>query len=229
MYKRQFQLDAVLQDHEGSASLLPIPGDETWVQSAKISASFYSQMVDTWSFTSDLEWYERAGVMLEAAQISASGVIARGAERKVKARIDGVAAGIEIVDAALAEALGDKVSLGADLAWQDGQSLAVSNLDVRASGLELGGGGTIDGLDSAMTLQVAIEAKTPSIKRFSAIAGQSLGGGIVASLEGRYAVLSGEVDLTFAATGADLRVGETQIDRLIGGESSLEASVLRTT
>ena len=225
----RFQLDAVLQDPEGSASLLPIPGDETWVQSAKISARFDSQMGDAWSFTSDMEGYERAGVMLEAAQITASGVIARGAERKVTARIDGVAAGLELVDAALAEALGDKVSLGADLAWQDGQSLAVSNLDVHASGLELRGGGTIDGLNSAMTLQGAMEAKATSIKRFSAIAGQSLGGGIVASLEGRYAVLSGEVDLRFAATGADLRVGETQIDRLIGGESRLVASVLRTT
>ncbi len=224
-----FQLDAVLQDPAGGAAVLPISGVETRVKGAQMRARFDRKAGEAWFFTSELQGLERADVSLDAAQIEASGVIARGVLRRVTARIDGTAQGIEFADKALAQAAGNEAILGADLAWQDGEPLAVSNLEISASGLALTGRGTVDGLESGMMLKGVLQAKAASLKRFSALAGQPLGGAMIANIEGSYALLSGEADLDFEANATDLSIGNAQLERLLKGDSRVTASILRTT
>ncbi|MCV2894676.1 translocation/assembly module TamB domain-containing protein [Lentibacter sp. XHP0401] len=224
-----FQLDALLQDPSGGASLLPMSGPETRVQSAEITARFDSRVGDSWSLKSELLGLEREDVRLDTVRMAASGVIVRGDTRQVTARIDGNARGVTLADAALAAALGPSFTIGADLDWRDGQPLAVSNLELEATELVLTGAGTVEGLDSAMTLQGALQAKAPSISRFSALAAQQLDGAIIADLKGRFALLSGEGDLELNANATDLSVGIAQVDGLIAGNSQLKASVLRST
>ena len=223
----QFSLDAVLQDPDGDLVLLPMSGAQTRVRRATISANFDSNLGDAWSLTGHLKDLQRAEGALDNLEFAASGVIQRGEARQVTARIDGTVRGVATADAALAAALGSAVSLGADLLWRDGQPVDVSNFVLDTKGLVLSGAGTVDGLDSAVFVQGAVQARVADLSRFSAIAGQPLSGGLRADLNGHAALLTGAFDLVLAAVATDLGIGIATIDAALSGESRLEVSAIR--
>ena len=222
-----FAFDGILQDASGAPSLLPIGGAETRVQRATLKAQFDSRSGDTWSLRSQMLGFQRDDVSLGTLDVSAGGQIKRGAKRQVTARIDGRADAISLGDEALAEAIGTRVSLLADLAWQDGAPLDVKTFAAEATGMSVTGAARVSGLDEAFAVDGAVTVRAASLARFSNLAGQPLAGALSAQLTGRAALLSGEGDLAVSAEATDLSVGIAEVDRLLGGVSTMQASVVR--
>ncbi|WGW03615.1 translocation/assembly module TamB domain-containing protein [Tropicibacter oceani] len=224
-----FRLDAALLDPDGAPVLLPMSGPETRVGMALITASFDSAKGDAWTLVGDLKELRRDEVTLEALQLETSGTIRNGTARQVTARIDASAQGVVLTDPKLQQALGSLIDLGADIVWQEGAPIRFENLDLVASGLNLSGDGTLDGLDSNLTLDGTIRASVQDLSRLSALAGQDLRGAIKADLAGQATLLTGAFDLALTATGDDLSVGMADLDDLLSGSSQLDLSALRTT
>ncbi|MFZ7092628.1 translocation/assembly module TamB domain-containing protein [Primorskyibacter sp. 2E233] len=224
-----FRLDAVLMDPNGAPVQLPISGAETKVQMALITASFDSKDGDTWTLNGDLKDLRRPDVTLDDLKLVAGGSIQNGEVRQVSARIDASAKGAALADPALQQALGSMFDLGADIVWREGAPIQFSNLDLSAPGMQVTGDGTLDGLDTNLTVNGALKAQVDNLSRFSAISGQNLRGGVQASLDGQTTILTGAFDLDLVATGRDLAIGNPDVDDLLAGESRLNVSALRSS
>lgn len=224
-----FRLNGILKDPKGGKVVLPISGPETEVTQAKITASFDNNVADIWSLSGNIEGLRRDDVAMDDLDFSARGVILHGSARQVTANILARATGFKPTDPALAEALGTELSAGAQIWWQDGSPVDISNLNVDANGLTLTGSGTLDGLDSALKIKGALHAEANDISRLSGLAGQSLDGGIVADVTGEITALTGEFDLILSAVATDLGVGIPQADVALAGQSRLNISADRST
>lgn len=222
-----FHLNGVLQDPAGAASLLPLSGPETRVERATLQAQFDSRAGETWSLRSQVDGFERDDVSLDALGISAGGQIRRGTARQVTAHIDASADGLLLGDKALAEALGSRLGLLADLVWRDGAPLDVQNLAFEANGVSMKGAGQVFGIDEAFAVDGAVAATSDNLARFSKLVGRPLGGSLTSQMAGRVALLGGEADLRMTAEAKDLSLGIGQVDRLLGGMSQMQASVAR--
>ena len=220
----RFDLEGVLDDPDQASVVLPISGPETRVARATIAAAFDAAKGDAWTFSADMDQFERPEMVMERARIEASGLIRNDPSREVTARIDAAAKGLALTDAAMARAVGDRFELSGDIRWREGAPLDLRGLRLAGDGLVIDGAGSIDGLESGMSFDGQIAARVDDIARLSDIAGRPLSGGVVADLKGEAALLTGAFDLELTATGTNLGVGIEQVDAALAGETRLSAS-----
>ena len=224
-----FQLDAVLADPGGDYVLLPLSGAETRVRGATITAGFDASRGDAWTLSGNVQDLLRDEVRLRRLDLDTKGTISRGEARQVTALIEASATGIGLGDPALDKALGQEVTLGANIVWRDGELVDVTAFDLGAPGLTLSGSGTVDGLDSAIEIDGELSAQIDDLARFDALAGQPLTGGIDSDLVGKIALLTGAFDMDLSATGRDLGLGVPEIDTALAGDSTLRIAAVRDT
>jgi len=222
-----FRLDVILQDSGGSPVLLPLAGAETHLMRASLRARFDRRLGDAWSLSGDLQGLQNADVTLESVELAASGMIQSEETPQITTRVDMTARGIGLANPALASALGSALTLGADLRWREGQPLVVPSLELNSQGLVLSGTGSIDGLESAVTVEGTAQAQVVDLSRFSEMAGRPLKGRLSTNLNGTFALLTGGFDILLTAAATDLSVGVAKIDAGLAGESNLTVSALR--
>ncbi|WP_136439981.1 translocation/assembly module TamB domain-containing protein [Pacificoceanicola onchidii] len=226
---KRFQLDGVLRDPGGAPVLLPIPGPQTRVDSAQITAGFDAEAGQQWRLSGDLLGLRRDDLALGALQLTGGGVIVPGNTPRVTARIDASAKGIDPANPGLREALGDAAKFGADIAWQSGAPIRFGDLELSAEGMSLTGAGTFDAAAGEPVLKGTLDADVANLSRLSTLVGQDLAGQADMAVSGQVFPLSGGFDLDLVATGEALSVSIKGLDDVLRGQSRIALSVLRDT
>jgi translocation and assembly module TamB len=227
----KFSLNAVLGSPDGTPVLLPLTTDqEVRVSSANLDLSFDAAEGEDWTVTGKLDDFDRSDLKIARLSLDGSGSISRvetGTLFYFETKFG--AEGLAPSDPALAQALGPTVTGSASGRWQEGTgNLAFSAIELAATGVDLAAKGKIEGLSKGIAVTGQATAQLTDLERLSAIAGRPLAGSGSASLSGTASILSGTFDLTAAINGADLRIGQAEVDALLKGQSRVDASVQRT-
>ena len=225
------RLTGKLASPDGAAVLLPFGGEPTRVQSAAITLDFQNAAKAIWAGRFDLAGLERADFKAERFVIDGSGLIARTPEgNTVGATLTYDAVGLRPADPGLAAALGSEIRGVVRANWLEGSGV-LRLPELRVTGEDFNGSAdlTIEGLQNALLTSGTIELNAQDFTRFSSLAGRPLGGNGTVVIKGSASRLSGYFDLQATFEGVGLKVGIPQADRLLDGQSTIRASILRDT
>lgn len=213
-----------------SRVLLPIPGpDRTEIVSAAISVGFDSSKGDDWQIDGRVSGLRRDDISIAKLALNGSGRIARttlGADYSATlafSATDAVAA-----DPALARALGNDFSGTVVARYQEQHGvLDVPRITLTSEGLDLEASGQVAGLDAALQMTGKVRAEISDLARLSDLVGRPLQGAASIDLTGAGSPLSGVFDIDALVEGQSLRVGQTELDRLLAGDAQIDVSVRR--
>lgn len=225
-----FNLTGRLALSDGGPVLLPLTTEvETRVTSATIELSYDASEGEGWTGKADLVGLDRADFKAGSMRIAGSGRISRSGETPViGATLNFAAFQLEPADPAMAAALGPEVSGVALGYWEAGTGVTkLSRLVVQGDDYDLALRGSVAGLDTGFNLSGTAEVNFDDLSRFSGLAGRGLGGSGKASVTGFGSPLSGQFDVDAEVAGNDLITGISQLDGVLGGASTVTASVKR--
>lgn len=213
---------------DGTPVLLPLPGTPTRIGSAALSVQFDKAQGDGWQGKIDLTGLDRPDLKTAALTLTGTGHIAKVPEGgAVDGTVDFAGQGIAPADAALATALGTALSGRIGFGWKTHAPISLPQVSLTGSGYRLTAQGTIDGIDSALSVNGSAQATVDDLSRLSALAGRDLGGAGTVSVKGSAALLAGSFDAEATVTGQDLRAGQPQLDSLLRGQSTVALSAKR--
>ncbi|ARJ69084.1 translocation/assembly module TamB domain-containing protein [Paracoccus contaminans] len=208
---------------------LPFGGEPTYVHSGSLQIGYDAARSDAWTLTGRLGDVAQNGNRIGALTLDGGGTVAIVEGNPVQAlgRLRFGIEGLALADAGLQQALGTAISgeTGFDLA--QGNALDLSGLTIRGEGFGLKGDIRADGLRSGITLSGELDADLGALDRLSTLAGRPLAGRAHARMRGLYTVLTHGFDAEAQITGDDITVNQPQIDRLLGGQSSIVLSARR--
>ena len=227
----KFSLNVVLAAPDGQPVLLPLVSQtQTRLSRANIDLSFDAAKGNDWIAKGEVEGVDRPEIKIAKLSIDAFGTISNesvGSLFNFDTRFG--AEGVAPRDEGLAQALGRSLTGNARGMWEESSgSLAFSSFDLTGSGLALNGSGQVGSLATGFAVTGKAAAQIADLSRFSGIAGRQISGAGVAEVAGTASILGGTFDLTTAITGTNLRIGQTELDALLSGQSKIEASVART-
>ena len=224
-----FDLKGTLAGAGGKPVLLPLSGDETWVQRADISLVFDAAKGSGWQGSATLTGLDTGTTKLGTARLSGSGTIAKvEGKNTVDASLNFAVEALSLADAALQKAIGAAVTGNATLSFVAGNgAVKIPRLVMNGQNYGAAGELAIEGLDTGLMTSGKITLTANDLSRFADLAGMALAGSGTVNLEGKASQLSGEFDVVIDAVTQGLRTGIAQADRLTKGESRLALSALR--
>lgn len=225
-FLRRLRLNAVIDDPNEEKTLLPIAGADATVGKAVVDLSFGQDASDAWDGRVQIDDLSTVTFASKTVDIELGGLAQNlddPASRAVTFSAKGGAAGIVATDAAVADALGETVTLNVDGSWRTGQPVDLPVANIAANGFSLGLVGQI--AESIFNGTVSINAV--DIAPFSGLAGQQLKGGIDLDAKGTISPLSGGFDLVLDGTGSNLGTGIAAADNLLDGETRLSGGIGR--
>jgi translocation and assembly module TamB len=222
-----FDLDARV-GLEGTSVLLPISGEETYVDDAQIKLAYDSAKDDGWRLSGRVGGLKRAQGEIGSVILSGSGRIrASEATPALGGTVRMTANGIALADSALQEAVGSDVALETIFSWRSNEALRLSKLALKGIGYSADGRIAFDDLAGGLDVSLALEAQHDAMERLSAISGQTLGGSVKATIEGTATAFTGAFDLKGDITGTDLSTGIAQVDSILAGTSEINVDMVR--
>ncbi|WP_179378511.1 translocation/assembly module TamB domain-containing protein [Jannaschia marina] len=230
-WPRFLDIEGEIVSEDGTAIVLPT-SNNSQLRRASLSLQHDASVSDRWDVALDLLGYRSPTMTLGDASFSATGTLSRtdGAVDRATAGIEAVLNGIGFTDPALAQAVGARVSLDADVDWATGQPVRLTDLALRGPDYALTGGVDIDGTDpeQSLTLRPNLTARFDALSRLAAIAGIDLSGAAEATVSGAYAPVAGTFALDLGAETQDLALGIAQADAVLEGETTLTIATRRT-
>lgn len=229
-WPRRMQLTLSLDDPAGAPVVLPFGGGETSVAGAILVLDFDEANGRSFSATAQATGVRTTGFVADAVEIKTQGNITSGEAEQigsVAANVTLDARGLAPSDEALARALGEQISGAFTLAYDEGQPLRISGLDVAGSDFGVKGEATVDGLDTDLLSGVDVQLSAEDISRFGALAGADLRGAAKLGIKGTVALLSGAFDLGLQGATTDLAIGQETVDNLLAGAGQIDVSVRR--
>lgn len=227
---QSFALTGRIADPAGGAVLLP-SAQRLRVGSADLQMSYDAAQGEGWSGKIAISGLVRDDFRASTLLLDGSGRIAQVAgKRQVGGSFHYTAEGLDPRSQALARALGSVIWGDALGFWREGSgNLTLGRLTLQGEDYAAQASGTITGLKEAFAISGQIKAQMQDLSRLSGIAARSLGGAADLSLTGSGSPLTGAFDLQSTVSGQDMRLGIAQIDALLQGRASFDASVLRDT
>lgn len=216
---------------DGNIVQLPIGGTDASLASADLDIAFdraaddaFSMIVDLADLTVDELSVQAGQLRFEgAADITDTGVDAAAA------RFSAALSGVSHDDPALAEALGERVSLTSNLSWINGAPLILSDMLFQSGDLNLAGAISAQTSENTVDISLDLAAEIDALSRFAAVANQPLEGSANLTLTGGVEPLSGAFDLAIEGTGTDLRFVDALPAELFAGDTLLSADAIRST
>ncbi len=213
---------------DGKPVALPFT-DGTLVSRADFHLTSTQKDEDSWSGSVAIAGLDRADLKIADLVLDGSGRIGRTpAGNSFGGTISAKASGVAPTDQALAEALGPELTASLRLFKLEGSG-ALQLSDIRLAGAGMTGTGAlqIEGLDKALLTSGRIVVDASDFARFSRLLGRKLGGAGRMEIAGSASRLSGFFDADVTVDGRGLAIGQVEVDRLLAGESRLNASVRR--
>ncbi|MBM9596205.1 translocation/assembly module TamB domain-containing protein [Roseitranquillus sediminis] len=212
--------------------LLPLAGPETRVGGVTLDIAFNASEGQDWRADIIIDDLAREGFAADRVALEGSGRIATEAgpegtaQRVVTAAFDFAADALDFGDPAAAEALGERVTGRAEIAWTEGEPVEVELLRLEGESYGLTAEGSVQ--PDGLTVAGEATASAQDLSVFSGLAGRPLGGSAEMTLAGEGAVLEGAFDLALDAVAQDLSIGDPRIDPLLDGETVLSLRTERT-
>lgn len=218
-----------LASPDGTPVLLPFGEVPTRVANVDFDLKIADVAEGGWDGSFVLSGLDRPDFKAEEVRLSGSGRIGRtAAGNSLDATVKLAASGLLPTDPGIATALGSTISGSLTANWLEGSgALTLSDLRVTGEGYQSSAVLEIEGLDEALLTSGRVEVSADDFARFSGLAGRSVSGSGKVVFEGSASRLSGFFDLIGRFDGQGLRVGVPEIDRLLAGSSTAEASVIR--
>ena len=203
--------------------------DGTRVSRADFQLTSVQKDDDSWSGSVAIAGLDRADIKIADLVLDGSGRIGRTpAGNSFGGTISAKATGVAPTDQALAEALGPDLTASLRLFLLEGSD-ALQLSDIRLAGAGMTGTGAlkIEGLDKDLLTSGSIVVEASDFARFSRLLGRKLGGAGRMEIAGSASRLSGFFDAEVTVDGRGLAIDQTEVDRLLAGESRLKASLRR--
>lgn len=227
----RFDITGRLGLADGSPVLLPLAADQrTRVQGADLRLAFDAARGEGWSGAITLRGLDRDDFDADDLRLSGSGRIARpsGAGAVLGATLTLAAEGLRPADPALAQALGDRVTGGATLFWQQGApGLRLARSELAGDGYAAALRGRVEGLATGFRLAGNLDLRHDDVARLSALAGRPLSGSVALTAQAEGSPLGGDLDLTARIDARDLTLDQPEADRLLAGDSAIALSLRR--
>lgn len=208
---------------------LPVPGPETSIEAARLSARYDAAKGEAWQADLRLDGLQSGPLGVGAARIGGEGSIARGSPHRLSADIVFAAERVTHAEQALAQALGTEPQGAATLRWQPGAPLSFERLTVTSSDASLTASGEIGDIARGLPVRGRAALSLDDLSRFAALAGHDLSGAAGATVQGSGSLLGGDFDIELAASTRDLATGTPRLDPLLAGRGTLNLAARRTT
>ena len=219
---------------DGGPVLLPA-GEANTVQRVDLTLLYDPATSDRWTMALTLADLRTAGTVVGSAEITADGTLTRagGAVAAATGALEGVVAGLAFSDPALTDAVGERITLSAEIGYGAGEPVRVSDIRLSGSGYALSGDASADRIaaeDGTTTLPVTLDldATFEDLAALAGAAGIELTGAAEATVAGTVAPLSGTFDLDVDAATDALGLGIAQVDPLLAGRTTLAVNARRT-
>ena len=216
---------------DGTPILLPT-ATESQLLSAELDVAYDAAQSETWTLDLTAQDYTTPTLELGTARVNAEGAIERndGGVQAATARIAAALQAVDFVDPALQQALGDSVDLDANVDWQAGAPVRLTDLSLDGPGYGLTGSVTADGTDpnQPLTLNLDLVSTFADLTRLAGLSGQDLSGAAEATVTGTYAPVAATFDLSLGAVTQDLALGIPQADAILEGKTTLSLDTRRT-
>jgi len=217
---------------DSSETLLPIPGEKTFLRNGELTLRYDSRRGDAWRLAGQLGGFRRGGMRIENAAMDGTGYLTQPG-RSVQ---DGASFGgtvtfftdqIAIASLPIAQAIGPRLSGKASFVWQKGMPLRLTGFSVAGDGYGAAGSLDVHGPEAGVEISGNVTARVDDMRRFSGLADRPIGGSADLRLDGRLTLLTGAFDIAGDVTGKDLRVSQAELDRLLSGTAQVTGSVRR--
>ncbi|MCO6383381.1 translocation/assembly module TamB domain-containing protein [Oceanicola sp. 502str15] len=229
-WPRKMDLSLALADPAGAPVVLPFGGGDTSVARATLQLDYDEDNGRGFSASAEANGVRTTGFVAEALTIGAEGNITSGEAEEigsVAANVTLDAQGLAPEDEAFSRAIGEAISGQLTLAYDEGQPLRISGLNLSGSDFGLTGEATLDGVDTNLLAGLDVRLDAQNLARFGPLAGLDLTGAAALGIQGTVALLSGAFDLGLTGTTSDLAIGQDTVDRMLAGDGRIDVSVLR--
>lgn len=231
---RMVQLTAGIENAGGDPVLLPGTSGAAFLTSATLLITHDAAVSRDWRIRAEIDTLDLPEVEIGRAVMDARGRLnaLNGAENADEGpslpTFEGVfdfqAQDIVAQDPALQRALGSDVFGLASLVWPGpGEVIELTGLALEGETVSLTAYGEIAGL----TYDGFTEISAPDLAAFSGLAGRTLGGSALATVQGRANPLTGALDFEAELVTTDLTLDSVEADALLAGESRIALSLLR--
>lgn len=225
-FLRRLKLDATLDDGTDDSIILPVPGGQTTINRAALTLSFGESAGEEWSGLITADNLNTAEFSARDTKITLGG-LARNLDdavaRSITFAVDGALSGIVARQAAVGAALGERILLNIDGAWNTGHPVRLQQALLSGNGLSVSLAGDI----AEWTFNGDIAAKAQSIAPFSGFAGRDLAGSLDLRANGEIRPLTGAFDLSIDSAGDGLEIGIEAADNLLAGRSTITGRIAR--
>lgn len=223
-FLNSLNLSGSLGDPAEDPVLLPVPGAETRLNSAKLYINYGS--ASRWDGIVVLDRLDTAQVAIEDLTFRLGGRaqnLENPETRDVTVSVEGLATGVSSSDPDIASALGNEVTMFVDAALPPGAPIDIRQAQIQGESLSAFVAGTLDGLKYDGRASVSL----PDLAILSGIANRNLGGGVTLRADGSIDPTAGQFDLTLDGTTQDVAIGDARVDSLLAGETTISGGALR--
>jgi translocation and assembly module TamB len=214
---------------DGAPVLLPGGGARTTVGSIVLDIDFDAARNDGYGAVFDISDLKTEAGAVAQTRLRSTGSLtgARGVLDTLRGTVEFAATGIDLVDAALSEAVGPQISGTTEITHAAGGPLRLSNLDLRGGDYGLQGDMGFSGPGTGLKTMLDAVLSATDLSRFSALAGRELDGASMLSLSGVVTPLSGAFDLQAKGAADSIKTGIAQVDALLEGRTDLSLRMIR--
>ncbi len=219
-------LDARLGREDGEPIDLPGGGGEAEIGSGRIVATLGGPIGQRWN--ASILFENLRSPLLSADRVALNGGgeavnMASAGARRVTFDVTGTAAGLVSEDPAVADALGNAVSLEARGSWNAGEPADVAVAEITSNGTRVGFSGSAGASGVIGDFRLAAD----DLAAFAGLANRDLAGAVDLSAEGSIDPSAGLFDLTLDGEARDLAVGIDSVDGLLAGTTTLSGGAAR--
>ena len=231
-WPQRLSLTGRIADPSGDVVLLPLGGDKTFVDSVTLNLGYDAAVSEDWSASFDITGFDRPGLYLRQVALGGGGTLisGEGAETgSVTADFTYTADGLELTDAGLADAFGDKITGVIAAQRSEGAPTEITRLTLNGPGIEVLADAIIDGPAERFRTRSNVLLTVQALKRFSTLAGRDLAGSGNLAIGSTIVPLDGLFDLIVSGTTQDLSIGIPQLDATFQGAGRISAAAARDT
>ena len=225
-FLQRLKLNATIEDQAAGKVILPVPGGETTVERAAIALSFGESAAEDWTGSVEVNQLATSTFAAESVAVGLGGRAQNlndPANRHITFDADGTVTGIVATRADVQQALGDRITLDIEGAWNAGQPVSLARAVLAGNGLSVAMAGNI--ADYIFRGTIGVDAA--NIAPFSELAGRQLAGALDLDADGELRPLAGGFDLTLDGTAVGLQIGNRAADNVLEGETRITGRVAR--
>ena len=214
---------------DGTPLLLPVGGEGTTVQDVTLRVDYDAAQDDAIDADFQLTGLQMADVSVEETSLTLRGTLQSDLGRlgAFAGDVTFDAGGIALNDPALAEAVGNRLSGRMQLAYDEGQPVRISDLELAGTDVTLSGEASIEGIETGLRTELDAALTASDLSRFSALAGREIDGSAALGVAGTLVLLGGQFDLEVEGSTDDVAVGIPQADAVLDGRTALSLRAVR--